>query len=156
MTWQDLLNNGSIRRHSTSLAELSGLRAIVDRDLADAALPDLSADRRFATAYNAVLQLCKMAVACAGYRVTGLGAHATTFEAVELAMGSAVHKEAAFFETCRRKRNTIEYDAASVASETEAAELLEAAQAFRNTVEDWIAANYPSLVSPPHAGSPRI
>jgi hypothetical protein len=29
------------------------------------------ADRRFATAYNAVLQLAKMVIACAGYRVAG-------------------------------------------------------------------------------------
>lgn len=76
MTWQDLVNKGAIKTHTTSLAEVTDLRAIVERDLKDAALTDLSADRRFATAYNAVLQLCKMAIACAGYRVKGLGAHA--------------------------------------------------------------------------------
>jgi hypothetical protein len=36
---------------------------------ADAAIPALSEDRRFATAYNAALQTAKMAIACAGYRV---------------------------------------------------------------------------------------
>ncbi len=33
----------------------------------DANLDQLSADRRFATAYNAVLQLTKMGIACEGY-----------------------------------------------------------------------------------------
>ena len=32
------------------------MRALVARDLADAQVPGLSADRRFATAYNAALQ----------------------------------------------------------------------------------------------------
>jgi hypothetical protein len=41
----------------------------VGRDLADAAIPGLSEDRRFATAYNAALQTGKMAIACAGYRI---------------------------------------------------------------------------------------
>src|SRR4051812_6627441 len=105
MTWRDLLKKGSVSPHKTSLAEISALRAVVDRDLNDAAIPALSADRRFATAYNAVLQLCKIAVCCAGYRVKGLGAHASTFEAVELAIGPTVAKHAAYFDTCRRKRN---------------------------------------------------
>jgi hypothetical protein len=50
---------------------LTDLRAVIARDLQDAALSGLSADRRFATAYNAVLQLTKMVIACAGYRVVG-------------------------------------------------------------------------------------
>jgi len=44
------------------------LRKLVARDLLDAAVPGLSADRTFATAYNAVLQLSKPALAAAGYR----------------------------------------------------------------------------------------
>ena len=36
--------------------ELSDIRRLVARDLADAAIPALSEDRRFATAYNAALQ----------------------------------------------------------------------------------------------------
>jgi hypothetical protein len=42
------------------------MRALVARDLADARVPEVSADRRFATAYNAALQAAAMAVACAG------------------------------------------------------------------------------------------
>lgn len=64
------------------------MRALVARDLADAQLAGLSADRRFATAYNAALQTANMAIACAGYRVTAkTGHHRVTLDAITLAAG---------------------------------------------------------------------
>lgn len=137
-----------MRTHVTSLAELTALRAVVTRDLADAVIPDLSADRRFATAYNAVLQIAKMVLACKGYRVSGIGHHQTTFEAVELAMGSSMTALAAYFDTCRRKRNMVDYDMANVTTETEVEELITEAGNFRQLAETWIAANYPHLKPP--------
>jgi hypothetical protein len=59
MTWKDLLKNQRVKPHQTSHEELHDLRAVVERDLKDAKIDQLSADRRFATAYNAVLQLTK-------------------------------------------------------------------------------------------------
>lgn len=73
MTWTQLLVNNEVQQHKTSKKELDKLRAIVARDLADAGLRGMSADRRFATAYNAALQAAKMAIACAGYRSSALG-----------------------------------------------------------------------------------
>lgn len=137
-----------MRTHVTSLAELTALRAVVARDLADAAIADLSADRRFATAYNAVLQIAKMVLACKGYRVTGIGHHQTTFEAVELAMGSSMTALAAYFDTRRRKRNMVDYDMANVATETEVEELITEADNFRQLAETWIATNYSHLKPP--------
>jgi uncharacterized protein (UPF0332 family) len=109
----------------------------------DAAVAAISADRRFATAYNAVLQLGKMVIACSGYRVAGAGHHLTTFEAVEIAMGSSVAALVMYFDTCRRKRNQVDYDRADAATETEAEELLNKAEEFRDLVEKWISKNYP-------------
>lgn len=119
------------------------MRAIVSRDLADASLAGLSSDRQFATAYNAVLQLSKMVIACAGYRIIGPDHHKTTFAALKLAMGSEAATLARYFDTCRRMRNIIDYDLASAASETEAAELKAKANEFKGMVEDWIAAHHP-------------
>lgn len=132
--------------HTTSAAETHELRNLVARDLKDAAIPGLSADRRFATAYNAVLQLSKMAIACAGYRVvTGVGHHQKTFEASKTALGKSGEQLADYFETCRRKRNFIDYDHAEVVTDTEADELLERAQEFQVLVETWIETNHPAL-----------
>lgn len=121
------------------MEELDALRGVVLRDLSDAQIPGLSTDRRFATAYNAVLQLSKMVIACAGYRVTGAGHHQTTFEAVKLAMGPELNTFADYFDRCRRKRNLVDYDMANVATETEVEELMEQAKTFLVAVEKWIA-----------------
>lgn len=144
MSWPSLEQAHRVKAHRTSVQELADLRAIVERDLSDATVPGLSADRRFATAYNAVLQLAKMVIACAGYRVVGLGHHQTTFEALELAMGPSVSATVAYFDTCRRKRNQVDYDLANAATETEAEELIRKAEEFRNTVEAWIRKNHAS------------
>jgi hypothetical protein len=78
-------------------------------------------DRRFATAYNAALQASKMAILCAGYQLASTpGHHRLTFEAARLALGGSAAGYLDFFEACRRKRNVIDYDHASVATHTEA------------------------------------
>ena len=137
-TWQDLLQAQKIKPHKTSRREIEDLRDVVERDLQDAAVEALSADRRFATAYNAVLQLAKMVIACAGYRVSGLGHHQTTFDALELALGPSISGLAAYFDTCRRKRNQVDYDLVHAVTETEMEELIEKAEEFRGLVEAWI------------------
>ena len=152
MTWQELLQAQRIKPHRTSLQEIGDLRDLVERDLQDAALPGLSSDRRFATAYNAVLQLSKIAIACAGYRASGPGHHLTTFEAVEIAMGANVAAFVAYFDTCRRKRNQVDYDCANVATETEADDLINKAGEFRELVESWIRKHHRNFAWKPRAG----
>jgi uncharacterized protein (UPF0332 family) len=150
MSWQRLLDSHSVRPHATTLSEIEGLRSVVNRDLKDAALLALSADRRFATAYNAVLQLAKMAIACEGYRVsTGTGHHQITFEAVKTALGSRSSSLSNYFEICRRKRNNLDYDVANVVTETEATEMFTKAIEFRNLVEAAIAKSHPQFKATP-------
>jgi uncharacterized protein (UPF0332 family) len=138
MTWKSLLQAQKIKAHRTSLQELNDLRDVVERDLQDAGVKALSADRRFATAYNAVLQLAKMVIACAGYRVVGPGHHMTTFEALEITMESPISTLVTYFDTCRRKRNQVDYDLVNAATETEAEELIRKAEEFQDLVEEWI------------------
>jgi len=143
-TWQSLLDAHVVKPHKTSLAELRTLHAVVERDLKDAKVHETSADRRFATAYNAVLQLATMVVACAGYRVVGLGHHQTTLRAFGIAMGAEFSAFSAYFETCRRKRNQVDYDMTNVATDYEADDLVERAQEFKTAVRSWIEKHYPS------------
>ncbi len=145
MSWQRLLAAHRVQRHATSRRELDRLRAVVARDLCDARVPGLSTDRKFATACNAVLQLAKMAIACVGYRVVGQGHHLTTFQALELTMGPSIAALASYFETCRRKRNMLDYDMADVATDTELEELLQKVEQFRTLVEEWIAQYHPQF-----------
>ncbi len=130
MSWKSLQDQGKVDPHITSKAELDDLRAAVERNLADASLGQLSPDNRFSIAYQAALLAAKMAIACAGHRVKGQGAHQTTFAALKLAMGSPTNIMATYLDRCRRKRNEGAYDAAGVVSMAEADELFKKAQVF--------------------------
>ena len=50
MTWKELLAEKRVEPHTTSKQELDDLRSAVDRNLRDAAIPQLSADNRFGLA----------------------------------------------------------------------------------------------------------
>lgn len=146
MTWTKLLASKDVQKHKTSKQEIDNMRELIARDLADAAVAGLSADRCFATAYNAALQAANMAIACAGYRVTSkMGHHRISIESARLALGSLADKYADYFETCRRKRNVIDYTRSHVATETEAKEILGKATDFYQFVETWITTTYPKL-----------
>ena len=145
-TWQQWLAKGDVKTHQTSKQELDNLRALIARDLADAAITELSADRRFATAYNAALQTGTLAIACSGYGVSARsGHHKVTFEAAAVAVGKEASALSDYFDTCRRKRNIIDYMTSSVATDTEADELLGKVREFHQLVETWITAIYPTL-----------
>jgi hypothetical protein len=146
MNWKKLLAEHKVHLHRASKKELEALRELIARDLADAGIKGLSPDRQFATAYNAALQAAKMAIGCAGYRLGNTpGHHRLTLEAAHLALGPAAAKSLGYLETCRRKRNDIDYDHASVVTETEAAEIFAQVQSFLELVEQWIAAHHPKL-----------
>ncbi len=146
MSWKRLLASKDAQKHVTSKKELDGMRALIARDLADARLAGLSADRRFATAYNAALTAANMAIACAGYRITAkIGHHQVSLEAARLAVGRSGAKLLDYFDTCRRKRNRIDYTQSNVATETEAVEIAAKAAEFYELVEHCIAAKHSSL-----------
>lgn len=70
------------------------------------------------------------------------------FEALPLAMGSTVASQAAYFDTCRQKRNAATYDQAGLVSESEVEDLIQEATRFEQNLEDWIKKNHPQFASP--------
>jgi hypothetical protein len=54
------------------------------------------------------------------------GSSSAHFEAARIALGSKAKRFIDYFDTCRHKRNVIDYDAAFVATDTEAEEILRA------------------------------
>ena len=140
------MGSHDVARHRTSKKELDDIRALVARDLADAKVARLSADRRFATAYNAALLTAHMAITYAGYRLTAkTGHHKVSFDSIKLAVGAGADKYADHFETCRRKRNVIDYTRAQVATDTETEEIVEKAAEFHEFVETWIDSKFANL-----------
>ena len=144
---QGWLDAGALRRHRTSRHEITDLLAVAERDLSDARVTALSLDRRFATAYSAVLQLATIVLAASGLRVTAQrGHHAVTWRALPELMGDDVGDTAVYFDSCRTLRNRSDYDRAGVVSEAEVEELLRETEAFRGQVIDWLSREHPRLV----------
>jgi hypothetical protein len=52
MDFKRWLAEDQLRTHKTNREEIRGLLEIVERDLNDASVPDLSTDRRFLIAYE--------------------------------------------------------------------------------------------------------
>jgi hypothetical protein len=143
---QDWQNEGRLRRHQTSASEVAELLRVVDRDLGDAEIRQLSSDRRFATAYNAALQLATIALYAAGYRASSAGHHWVTWRALPEIMGPQAQERPDYFDACRSKRNVADYDRAGIISDVEADEILREARAFKADLIDWLRANHPHLV----------
>lgn len=140
--WAD---NGWLRPHQTSRQEVGGLLAIVQRDLEDAN-GEISADWRFGIAYNAALKLCTILLHASGYRPEKNLAHYRTLAALPLNLGKERNADAAYLDTCRSKRNTVEYDTAGAATQQDAEELIAFVWDLRNDVINWLKSNHPGLL----------
>lgn len=142
MNLKDLLNQGKLRAHKTSKKEINNLLAIARRDIKDSKVEDLSSDRRFACAYNAVLQLATIFLYCKGYKPEGTGHHFTMFQAMKIIMGNNYYALADYFDSCRSKRNITDYDYTGAISDSEAEELIKEAEKFLKITINWLKKNY--------------
>jgi uncharacterized protein (UPF0332 family) len=68
-----------------------------------------------------------------------------TFQGSTLAVGKQAEQLADYFDACRRKRNEIDYTGATIATTTEADELLAHAKSFLEMVETWIETTHPLM-----------
>lgn len=69
MSLEEWKLNHWIRESLASRAELTQLFAVVDRELGDASIAQLSVDGRFMHAYDAALNLCTIALRASGYEI---------------------------------------------------------------------------------------
>ena len=141
-TWQD---NGWLRPHVTTRREIADLFAIVERDLADAKQSNLSPDWQFGIAYNAALKLCTFLLHAEGYRPEHTLNHYWTIAALPLVLGQKRQPDAAYLETCRRKRNVVEYDRVGEASGEDAVELVGFVEDLKTEVREWLCGSHPEL-----------
>lgn len=144
MSLNQWVANGWLRSHKTTLQEIVGLLAIVDRDLEDAQ-GDISADWRFGIAYNAALKLCTILVYASGFRPEKTLQHYRTIQALPEIFGPGRKADADYLDACRIKRNTVEYDHAGGATKMDALELIDFTRELRQAVIAWLRANHPDL-----------
>ncbi len=146
MTLSKWVEYGWLRQHKTTRQEIADLLGIVDRDLSDAQTGRISTDWQFGIAYNAALKLCTILLYAEGYRAGQGLQHYRTIQALPLILGSNREVDAAYLDTCRVKRNTVEYDRIGATSDSEALELIEFVRDLRAEVVMWLQANYSELL----------
>jgi len=135
---KQLLNQGKLRPHKTSEKEINNLLGLAKRDINDAKVKEISTDRRFAIAYNAVLQLATILLYRKGYKPEGAGHHFTIFQAMKEVMGASYYKLADYFDSCRAKRNVTDYGYVGGISEAEVEELVREAERFLEVILNWL------------------
>jgi hypothetical protein len=145
MTLQKWSEYGWLRNHASSRQEIADLMGIVDRDLSDAKSGGISTDWQFGIAYNAALKLCTILLYAEGYRAGQGLRHYRTIQALPLILGSKRDADANYLDTCRVKRNTVEYDRIGATSDGEVMELIEFVDELRADVLVWLKNNHPAL-----------
>ena len=145
MTLEQWVSNSWLKRHRVSREEITNLFSIIDRDLKDASESDLSADWKFGIAYNAVLTLCSALLYCEGYRPSkGKPVHYYTLESLGETLPSRKN-DIEYLQSCRSKRNTVEYDYAGGTTELEARELIEFAKELHIDALEWMKIQHPEF-----------
>ena len=145
MTLKQWESNAWLRPEPTSKKEIANLLAIVDRDLKDAT-GAISPDWQFGIAYNATLKLCTILLRSEGYRPAHGLQHYRTLMAMPLILGDERQGDADYLDSCRKKRNVVEYDYVGGATEQDAKELLQFAEEFRTDVITWLQKIHPELL----------
>ena len=144
MTLQQWEDNGWLRPHKTSPKEVENLINIVERDLSDAE-EGISNDWRFGIAYNAALKLCTILLYVSGYRAERSLQHFRTIQAMPLILGAERKSDAEYLETCRKKRNIVEYDYVGGATEDDVNELIAFVKELKDQVLRWLKSHYPQF-----------
>ncbi|HSX38588.1 MAG TPA: SAV_6107 family HEPN domain-containing protein, partial [Chlamydiales bacterium] len=136
MNLNDLLKEHNLKLQPPSKNEIDQHFKIVARDLKDAKFPGLSPDRKFATAYNAALQLATIVLRANGYRTnpSKAGHHRICIQVLPLIMGEKYTSFSDYLDTCRLKRHACEYTSVDQINERDATQLIEKTESFLKEV----------------------
>lgn len=122
------------------------LLAAAERNLADAALPALSAENRFDAAYKAIMQCAMVALHANGYRTltSRSGHHQTAIQTLPQTVNLAT-EEMIVLDALRKQRNLADYDGSPVSDAT-VRECIASAGTLRAHIKKWLEANRPDLL----------
>ncbi len=146
MSLKDWQVNGWLKPHKTNHQEIANLLAIVERDLTDACLDALSPDWQFGIAYNAALKLCTIMLYLHGYRPENALAHYRTIMALNEFAEPMWTEYAIYLNSCRMRRNILEYDQTNAVSADEACQLILFAKTFQAEVIAYLTAHHPEML----------
>ncbi|MGD0664652.1 MAG: hypothetical protein ABSA17_02840 [Rhabdochlamydiaceae bacterium] len=141
------LEEEKLKKHESSRNEIVQLFKIVERDIDDAGIVQLSSDRRFITAYNAALQLTTIVLRAAGFRTNPnkAGHHRITIDALPEILGKNHQELSDYLHACRIKRNMSDYTNSGAVSAAEVAEIIKEVKALKELVKEWVKKKHPQL-----------
>ncbi len=138
MSINSFLKRGILVKQACSKEEIEDLLKIVERDLHDSKISEVSYDWQFGIAYNAALKLATILVRSAGYRIKGQGHHMNTIALISEFLGKDKKEYSDYLDTCRRKRNTVEYDCVGGATEQDVKELQDFVLELQKHVQEYL------------------
>lgn len=139
MSLKQFIAKGFIVAQATNKEELSRLLKIADRDIKESSENCHEVDWQFAIAYNAALQLATAILRASGYRAsTKVGHHWATFTVLPTILGDEYQELADYFNTCRTKRNTLEYCDTGAITKQAAVELIQQVKAFKTIALEFL------------------
>lgn len=146
MTLENLLAIRQLMQHSADALALRKLLEAARRNLADARIPQVSADNRFDAAYKCVMQCAMLGLWANGYRTSTSqpGHHQTAIQCLVHTMGVAPD-EIIVLDALRRQRNITDYEGDPVSEATLATCLRQAASLLAHT-EQWLRAHRPDAL----------
>ena len=147
MSLNDWEKNNWLKTHPTSREEIQNLLLIVKRDLKDSQIGEVTADWRFAIAYNAALSICTIALYANGYKpVRGQNEHYRVIQSLIYTLGARYEETRDYLNNCRAKRNISDYDTAGTISTNEVKELIETAEELFNDLLRWLEENFQQYI----------
>ena len=131
-----------VKGQPTSRQEIENLLGIVERDRSQADLEGLHLDIRYELLYNAALQLATVVLRLSELRISRAGHHKETFRAVRKLVPERLHSTVLHFDQARRKRNSLVYDQAGMATGADLEGLRVSVGAFEKWVREIVGSRF--------------
>ena len=119
---KDLEKSGKLRKQPAGVTQVEDLLREAARDLAEAKrIKDIAERATYLLAYNAMLKAGRALLLFHGLRPAEGGQHKTVVDATTALIGASYRHLTDHFETMRRKRHEVTYEAGALISLSEAA-----------------------------------
>lgn len=147
MTLQNLLAIQRLQAFEANAAGVLRLLAAAERNLADAAIKQLSIDNRFDAAYKCMMQCAMLGLWANGYRTATSqpGHHQTALQTPPKTIGLGPDL-VIVLDALRKKRNLSDYEGNAV-TPAAAAECFKQAQSLLAHTRTWIKSHRPDLLA---------
>jgi hypothetical protein len=138
---------GLVVPYEATPEEIADLFAVAEIDLRDAAIAELSPERKLGCAYGAILSAGRAALHAAGYRVPNSNPshHHYVIQSLRYTVGLAP-SIVLQIEALQKKRNTADYVRVGGVSDALAAEACALAGDLLKSVRQWVITNHQDLL----------